>query len=382
MSMRIVSVIVCAAAAFALAAGAAETRDPGAKQEPAAEAAAAPAEAQPPSPSQPPARRKPALGPVVTDASGQQGRLHTVAAGDTLWDVSDAYLGTPWVWPSIWTDNPEVPNPHRIFPGDKLWISPTSMRRVSDAEAAALLAGQPPAATEDAAAGTVPGALQVSLLEKVGFVSDAALESAGAIVGSPRQDLLLGQDLPVYVSLGEGQVNVGDRFDVMRVEANVYDPENGRRIGVHVDRVGWVEVTRVSAESSEAVIRVASEEIQVGDRLLPRVEPTTQIEVRSTTPPIEGQIAFFPQARGIMANEDFVFLNRGSEHGLATGSPLEVYQPNGRVRDQETRTRHTLPDAVIGRLVVVSAEPTTSVALVLQTHRELERGDLFRAPTE
>ena len=53
-----------------------------------------------------------ALGPEGTDDSGRTGRIHTVVRGDTLWDISEAYLGTPWVWPSIWKENPRVANPN------------------------------------------------------------------------------------------------------------------------------------------------------------------------------------------------------------------------------------------------------------------------------
>ena len=60
----------------------------------------------------------PPLGAIGYDSEGRQGRIHIVVRGDTLWDISNAYLGTPWVWPSIWNDNGEIENPHRIYPGD------------------------------------------------------------------------------------------------------------------------------------------------------------------------------------------------------------------------------------------------------------------------
>ena len=91
------------------------------------------------------------LGAIGYDEQGRPGRIHVVTRGDTLWFISDAYLGTPWVWPSIWQDNQNIENPHLIFPDDRIWITPWEMRKVSDAEAAALLAGQPASAGEGAA---------------------------------------------------------------------------------------------------------------------------------------------------------------------------------------------------------------------------------------
>ena len=79
------------------------------------------------------------LGPKGTDDQGRSGRLHTVARGDTLWDLSAAYLGTPWVWPSVWTDNDDIANPHLIVPGDMIWITANEMRVVTDAEAESFL---------------------------------------------------------------------------------------------------------------------------------------------------------------------------------------------------------------------------------------------------
>ena len=70
--------------------------------------------------------------PVTVDAAG------TAVAGE------EAYLGTPWVWPSVWTENEAIENPHLIRPGDKIWITAGEMRRVTADEAEALLANEPP----------------------------------------------------------------------------------------------------------------------------------------------------------------------------------------------------------------------------------------------
>jgi hypothetical protein len=378
--MRIASLLLCAVASFGLALGASANETEPMAQAEAAQAVEASATTPAPEAAAPApvVKRKPKLGPVGHDASGQRGRIHTVASGDTLWDISDAYLGTPWVWPSIWQDNPAVPNPHRIYPGNKLWVSPTAMRRITDEEAARLLGGELPASLQDVPTGPLSSVV-VPSVESLGFVSADALTASGSILGSPRPraSQFAAQDR-VYVSVAAGQVEKGDRFTVVRAQDEVRDPETNRTLGVYVERLGWLEVVAVDAESSLAEIRSSAREMEIGDRLLPHSEPLREIPVRAATPPVEGQVALPPAARRVHGGMDVVYLNRGTEDGLLVGSPLEVIRPGELALDQETGQRRLLPDHVMASLVVVSAEPGSAVALVTSANHEIQRGDVFR----
>ncbi len=331
-----------------------------------------------------------ALGPVGYDAEGRQGRLHVVRKGDTLWDISDAYLGTPWVWPSIWKDNPDVANPHLIYPGDRIWITPTEMRRVTEEEAEQLLAGRPepleqapPAAFEDETPAVVEERIgpvrHVSDIEAVGLVSAEELEAAASVVGSSEPRSWLAQGDPVYVGLGEGETQVGDRYTVVRPGAQVTDPETGASLGVFVEVRGWIEVVEVHPESATARIRSSRIEMSRGDQLLPREERDPNVTVAGAPPGLEGRIAYLPDERTTMGAQDIVYLNRGSDHGLDVGSALEVFRPGTLGRDEVRALSVQLPDEVVARMLVVSANPGTAVAVVTQSSEEIERGDRFRA---
>jgi hypothetical protein len=357
---------------------------------PAAEGDAGPAD---PAASAAASPEAPELGAVGYDSEGRPGRIHVVARGDTLWDISEAYLGTPWVWPSIWKDNQEIHNPHLIRPGDRIWITPSEMRRVSPEEAARLLAGQPaapeaegaplapetePAAPQAAAEAPAAQLLHVASQEHVGLVTPEALEAAGSIVSAVPNRVMLSQHDGVFVGLPEGDTAKGDQFTIFRVREKVFDPETGRLLGHHVEILGWAEVERTHPESSYAQIHESFGEIQIGDRLMPRTTLPAEIAVQSSPGDIDGRISFFANSRTVMGTSDFVYLNRGSLDGLEVGSPLEVYRESFLAREETRNERVRVPERVVAQMLVVKAEPMTAVAFVTHTDEELELGDRFR----
>jgi hypothetical protein len=358
---------------------------------------------------------RPALGPMAVDAKGVIGRIHTVVSGDTLWDISEAYLGTPWVWPSVWNENDGVDNPHRIEPGDRIWISSSEMRRVTDDEAEQMIAAVPgedpgeavaddsagevtefegegtlvadeplPAAVEDESELPVAvpldpmGAMtgQVITLpsdQKSHYATADTLEEAAQIVDSPVLRAFLTQGDVVYLPLGEGEVSVGDEFTIFHDVEKIRDVETGAVLGYHFDELGWLVIQAVEGESSTASISEATGEIAREDHILQRERMSREIPVRTTSEEVEGRIVFTPGHRSLMGTTDTVILNVGSIHGVEVGTYMEAFQ-RGVVDDGAK-----MPDSVVAQLVVTRVEPESSVAFVTRTVRELEVGDNVRS---
>ncbi|HET6284145.1 MAG TPA: LysM peptidoglycan-binding domain-containing protein, partial [Polyangia bacterium] len=51
---------------------------------------------------------------------------YVVKKGDTLWDICESYFHDPWRWPKVWALNPEISNPHWIFPGQAVKLGGTT----------------------------------------------------------------------------------------------------------------------------------------------------------------------------------------------------------------------------------------------------------------
>lgn len=328
------------------------------------------------------------LGELGYDPEGRPGRVHIVVRGDTLWDVSDAYLGTPWVWPSVWHDNRDIENPHLINPGDHIWITPNEMRRISPEEAEAYLAGAPPEPiqeqvpaafdeTVDQPEVPLPVTYRYSELHSSGFVTEDEFGGAATIVDAQTNKVWLSEPDTVLIGWGRGETQVGKQYEIFRPGQKVLHPKTEKAYGFETEMLGWLEVTEVHDETASARIRLSRHEIRRGDHLLPRKMPNSDIELQPT-PNIEGAIVHMPNGRTEGGSTDIVYLNRGTEDGLVTGSPLEVYRPMEDSLDEVRRIKLELPDDVVAKLLVVSTRAETAVAVVTHTKTDLERGDRFR----
>ena len=361
------------------------------------------------------------LGPQGIDDQGRTGRLHTVVTGNTLWDLAAAYLGTPWVWPSVWIDNDAIDNPHLIVPGDRIWITANEMRVVTDAEAESYLQASEPEvaamdmAIEDEMIGendfapvaaletepddpstleafpvAVPGQepesmatgrqITISRRDAMGFVSAEEFAGSSSIVDSASERTFLAEGDPVVIGTGEGDVEVGDQFTIFEVVEQVRDIETNRILGHHVDILGWLEVNELTGDTSLGEIRMSYSDMRRGVRIVARRPLDRRVTARMTPDAIEGQIVFLPSERTQMGDGGYVYLNRGEFHGVEIGTELEVYDAGVIVNEASRRVDVRTPDHSVAELIVVSVTPETAVAFVLNSSRELEVGDDVRPP--
>lgn len=328
---------------------------------------------------------------------GSKGKLHVVKKGDTLWDITATYIGTPWIWPSVWIEN-DIQNPHRIYPGDLIWIADGKMRKVTPEEAAALLAGSQPGSPGGRGAGSTPAALdedpfasldveehkeqkalRYSSLDQAPFVSADELETSASVLGSHDEHYWLSQEQVMIVSAGEGQVQVGDRFVIYRVRRRVLHPTTGENVGYFIEVVGRADISEIHPESSFAKVTMAYSEIEPGDRLMPYhpdVELFTTVEASGE---VNGTIVAQQPHRMYGGETDLVILDRGSDDGVVRGRELVLYRGGRLVPEPLSGSRVMVPDDVLGRALVLKSDSHTALALVTQARTEITPGDRFRS---
>ncbi len=340
---------------------------------------------------------------------GTKGRMHIVQKGDTLWDITETYLGTPWIWPSVWKEN-EIDNPHLIEPGEVIWITERGMRKLTPEEASqiqpvpeeagqeATTAEQPgqdavprlenadtsrdthdPFASLDGTGADIERVIEFPGLHRFGFITPQEMDGSGAVLGSHDASYWVSQERRTIVSLGEGQVHVGDRYTIFRTRRRVQHPETGEELGYFVQNLGTAEITEIHPESSYVRVMSSYGEIEPGDRLVPYQEEPTRFVVTPTELSYRGIVVAKQPYRLYVGSGDIVLLDRGSFDGVTVGNELEIFRAGREVMDPVTQETVLVPDDIVGRLFVLKVGPRTSMALIRTTKYEIRVGDHFRS---
>jgi len=358
-------------------------------------------------------------GTAVIDSSGGSVRplappsIHLVRRGDTLWDLSGTYYGNPWQWPRIWSKNPQIENPHWIYPGDQIRMGPGG----DDGDAAMTAKGGKFGDGKGDGTGTGTGAGGGGLgkrpsrltrgtvvLRNQGFIGDPNNDVWGEIAGSDEEQMMLAEGNNVYVVFKQGKtVRAGEELTIFR---SVRQPDNvpGARKppGELVAILGTVKLDSVDPKSNIAKARITEslDVIERGARIgpvkrkfevVPPLRNEKQVVARVLT-------SIYPHV--YVGQNQVVFLDHGSEDGLKPGNRMvvvrrgdswrrtlsaqmtgdrlrtDVPEPVAVERTPLPGEDSKFPDTTVAELRILSTERYSSLAIVTQSKRELLSGDV------
>jgi LysM repeat protein len=252
---------------------------------------------------------------------------YTVKRGDTLWDISAVFLKDPWFWPEIWQINPQVANPHLIYPGDVLSLAVGAGGDahvfISQYSGARL---QPRLRSEELEGpiDTMAFAAIAAFLSKPSVVTAEQVLKAPHIVAFRDGHMIGGQGHEAYVRNLKAPVN--QRFTVMHVGEPIIDFETNEQVGYQAAYVATAVVNR-TGDISSAVLTEGSREALRGDRLMSQEgDEALSFKPHAARTSIDGQIIALADEATQVGNYQVVVLNRGERHGLTAGAVLAVDQ--------------------------------------------------------
>jgi hypothetical protein len=320
---------------------------------------------------------------------------YVVQKGDTLWDIAGRFLKDPWFWPEIWQVNQQIENPHLIYPGDLLSLvyvdgEPRLQLSRGGAGASTTLTGDsqrlsPRVREEDLnnAISTIPFSVIEAFLTG-GLVLDKREAESLPYVVALRNGLVAGAGKEVYSRDLDASAEVGNDYNLYRIEKELINPDNNRVLGYEMLFVGEGELRQRNKDTDTIFLTDTSREVLRGDRLI-RADNLPQMNFFPSQPdrPVDGQVISVIDGVALIGQFQMVIINRGSSDGLTEGSVLKVWQQGETVRDPVAGlidTKVTLPDNVAGTVMVVKAYPEISYALVMEAQAEMRVYDRVKNP--
>ena len=326
---------------------------------------------------------------------------YIVQEGDTLWDISTVFLRDPWYWPEIWYKNPQIENPHLIYPGDTLAIIYVGGKRrvqlqARGEEGAILSQSETPGGLPivkinprirtraiDATVPSIPIDSIRHLIARPLIVDEDTLNNSAYVLASLDDHLINSIDDKLYVRKLDTSSGSG-RYQIYRPNRPLYDPDSGELLGYEALYVGE---SKLLLRGDPASIRVTNSvrEILRDDRVMPIDNTNYDRDIYPHPPATEvrGRVIALLDAISQIGVYQTIAINLGQRDGLETGNVLRIQRYGEVIPDKvenDPKFRIKLPDEQIGMAMIIRSFEKMSYALIMEADFPIGTDDYVESP--
>jgi hypothetical protein len=312
--------------------------------------------------------------------------VHVVRRGDTLWGICDTYFHNPYQWPRIWSYNPQLQNPHWIYPGDQI-------RMRAGGVGLANPGGRDNVNMIEKHRTVLPDTI---FLRDEGYVEDDTKENWGEITGAPEERIFL-------ADLDEVYLHIANNHDVkLGEELTVFRPTRSLGTGQIVQIQGTVRIDDWDAKTRVARGRIVEtlDTIERGARVGPVGRRFDVVAPVRNEVDLQANVIASVRLHAFFGQNQVVFVDKGADDGLKVGNrffvmrrgdawrqtlvtdtsarriSVESLSPAEMERVPRPRDESKYPQEVTAELRVLSLHPHSATCLVTQSVHEIELGEL------
>jgi hypothetical protein len=315
-------------------------------------------------------------------ANPSEGIVHTVIEGDTLWDLSAKYLGSPWKWTEIWEHNRFLTNPHYIYPGIQIVIVPPGPREfalgqepASDSGPGATAAAVPPPmeTVQPVAPPRVPYLdIKPSDFVRAGEFSKEAPTGIGRIRAGKDPKVGFVDGDTVYLSLRK-EIPPGQLLGVYRVRGPIDSPGKRPVSGYVKYLIGVIQAGPKRDGEPTARVRQSFEDLTRDDLITEEIPAYTPVRIDPGADGIPCSVITARLLNKELAQGDFIYLDQGASAGVAVGNVFRVFVPTGTAAGASASDSGTVMYEA-ARAVVVRVSPEFSTAYIASSTESFAAG--------
>ena len=306
---------------------------------------------------------------------------YVVQVGDTLWDIAGTFLKDPWYWPEIWYVNPDIVNPHLIYPGDVIGlVYIDGQPRLTNVRASTFrLSPQARVTPLTEAIASIPYEDVAAFLSSGVILEKNQADSLPYLLKTRGDHLIASAGNEIYVR-GLTDTNPGARYKLVTIGDPLHDPDDNRLIGYQGIPVGDGRLRR-GGDPATVALTDTSMEAKPGDRLLPEEDDIPlNFFPRAPSQQIDGRIISVVGGVSQIGQYMVVVTNRGTNHGVSVGDVLTVFQTGEEVEDRFGGGKVILPEEEAGTVMVFKTFDRISYGLVMEATQAIHVHDTIRNP--
>lgn len=334
-------------------------------------------------------------------------KTYTVIKGDTLWDISAVFLEQPWLWPKLWRVNPEVSNPHLIYPGDILRLSYDE-----NGEPVIVIEKSKPSykwspeirkASNDSAVGTLPLEVIAPYLTYESLLTAEELKDLPVVIGSDEGYRSSVSGFKVYV---DQNLALANTYAIYSKGEELFNPETDESLGFYMSLTGTAQVLNTGDMDNKvpATMKVNSvkKEIHSGDYVLPVNENqnlSSLFDMKAVDASLRGRIVKATSDNREFGKFEIIMINKGAEDDVSAGnvfgikrkSPSVLKGKNGPTYKADASRwdrmvgagedgHYNMPEEPLGEIMVFKVYQKASMAIILNTQKPARLQDIVTAP--
>lgn len=333
---------------------------------------------------------------------------YVVKKGDTLWDISAAFLNDPWKWPRLWDVNPQIANPHLIYPGDQLTLvfvdgQPRLVLNNAAADGAKLHIRKSPEGRVIAKSNAIP-AVDLALIEQ--YLVQNRVVDAELLAGQPM--VLAGESPSRHHIVGDviyidAELPMNQKYGMYESGREFFNKASGEALGREAILASTGQVIE-SGKVSKIKLLTSFRETKAGFKVLP-MESDSLMSAYFTPKPAELKTPALVLATESKMREagklNVVYLDKGTQDGVEPGVVFSIFRDgevivinnNGLPVPAIERTAYDnlmasvssdravkMPDVYHGKLLVFKVFDKASLGLIVSTVRPVRVDDKLVAP--
>jgi LysM repeat protein len=321
---------------------------------------------------------------------------YVVKHGDTLWGIAKVFLRDPWYWPEIWQVNPQVHNPHLIYPGDTLRLvyidGQPQIVLQRGLERGDGIRVEPRVRSEpiDSAITTIPYATVAAFMSKPTVLDREQIKTAPYVLATRDLHVVMSEGDTVYARGFTTPAELGSHYNVIRVGDPLIDPDDNRVLGYDGIFTGSGHVTR-QGDPTTLIMTESARESRAGDKLIAGgVDVPLDFIPSAPRVKTNGRIIAVANGVTIIGQYEVVVVNRGARDGLAPGNVLGVFDTGPVVADTDKKgffnldslgsKKVQLPSERTGTFMVFKTFDNISYGLIMEATNLIRVGDKIENP--